>query len=138
MASNKLAKDPTKTNDTDAGYDLYMAQKRTVITGHSKETVSTGIIFGIPAGYRLEIKERSGVGSSTPLRVCAGVIDQEYRGEVKVVLENTSPYPFTIEPGFKIAQAVLYHNIHLALTENTELDTETVRGAKGFGSSDEV
>lgn len=130
------AKDPVKSNPSDCGYDLFNLKKVT-INGHSKEKVNTGIAFEIPEGYRIEIKERSSIGSTTPLRVCAGIIDQNYRGEIIIVLENTSPYRFVIDPGTKIAQAVLYHNISSDLEEIKELSLNTDRNTKGFGSSNE-
>lgn len=99
----------------------------------------TGLCFEIPKGYGLFIFSRSGHGfkENTRLSNCVGVIDSDYRGEVKVKFcrddDKQSPhdYPF---PGERIAQAVLLRLPKVEFEEVKEID-ETERGENGFGST---
>lgn len=127
---------PSKERDSDAGIDLYAA-KTLKISANMREAVPTGYAVAIPKGYYGQIQERSGYSLKNTLVLKAGVIDSEYRGEIKVVFQNTGEYPVTIEAGEKIAQLIILPipTIQIELAE--ELD-ETERGNKGFGSSDKI
>lgn len=117
----------------DAGWDLYTVERRR-IPGNSKYAIRTGIAMAIPAGWYGQIKNRSGIAVNTPLMVDAGVIDPGYRGEIKIVLVNTSEYPWDVEAGTKIAQIVFEKIPEVEFTEVTDLPPSD-RGEKGFGSS---
>lgn len=127
---------PSKERASDAGIDLYAA-KTLKISANMREAVPTGYAVAIPKGYYGQIQERSGYSLKNTLVLKAGVIDSEYRGEIKVVFQNTGEYPVTIEAGEKIAQLIILPipTIQIELVE--ELD-ETERGNKGFGSSDKI
>lgn len=89
----------------------------------------------IPKGHWVKVYDRSGVGGDTPLTVVAGVIDEDYRGEVMIIMVNESEYPYDVEAGMKIAQFAFHEKPQIELVEAQEL-SETVRGEKGFGSTD--
>ena len=126
---------PAKNNDTDAGIDLYSSVK-IVVPGHSTVLVSTGIKMELPAGWQINIRDRSGLASKETVFVKAGVVDPDYRGEVKVVLGNHGNFPYTIMKGDKIAQAILLPVPEVTIQEVDLVSAETNRGEKGFGSSD--
>lgn len=136
---------PTKAHGTDAGWDLYAAARATIAPGETK-IVSTGIAMEIPAGWYGQIKSRSGLGARG-LVVTAGVVDSSYRGEIGVVVINTSLHRdgsrdeqddesgyFTFRPGDRIAQMVFLPVPEVVLEIVDSLE-ESARGANGFGST---
>lgn len=126
---------PTMANDHPAGFDLY-ANQEVVIPGRSVKTIGTGLAFEVSKEYFIEIAERSGFSINTPLSKKAGIIDPDYRGEVKIVMQNVSDFPFTVRKGEKIAQAILRRRYKVELKEVEEFkNPDTKRGDKGFGSS---
>jgi len=126
------AKIPTKVYDTDLGIDLYSAQT-VVLHPHTVWKISTGIAIKLPKGYGAFIKDRSSVASNG-LHVIGGVIDEEYTGEIKVVMANLTRKIITVSEGDKIAQLVLIRRPKIELIEVNDLG-KTNRGNKGFGSS---
>ena len=124
---------PTKGSIDSAGYDLYSAEE-TEILPWKRKVVSIQIAIKVPRGTYGRIASRSGLAAKHGIDVGAGVIDADYRGEVKILLMNHSDVRFEIKKGDRIAQLVL-EKIDLAeLNEVSELD-ETQRGKKGFGST---
>jgi dUTP pyrophosphatase len=122
-----------------AGYDL-CASKHVVIAAGKHDAVRTGIAIALPAGTMGRILPRSGLAFNHRIAVNAGVIDQDYRGEVKVILENLSEKDFEIKVGDRIAQLVLIPILSPAqypITEVSEVDAlgKTGRGVGGFGST---
>ena len=95
--------------------------------------VPTGIKIKLPAGTYGRIAPRSGL-SLKGIDVAAGVVDRDFRGEVKVVLVNNRSTSFTIAQGDRIAQLVL-ERIATADVEIVETVDETSRGTQGFGST---
>ena len=95
-----------------------------------------GIAVAIPDGYFGGIYARSGLSSKEGLRPanCTGVVDADYRGEIKVALHNDSEDVRTIEPAQKIAQLVVQPFLSVTFDEVLSLD-ETDRGEGGFGST---
>lgn len=134
---NPLATPPTRANSTDAGLDLYSAQN-VVIPPRSRLLVSTGIAVAIPVGLVGSIRPRSSLAAKYGVTVlnAPGTIDSGYRGEVKVLLYNTSTYYYEVELGDRIAQLVCEY---VALPTPLEVDElpEAVdqRGTGGFGST---
>jgi dUTP pyrophosphatase len=124
---------PTKSHPSDSGWDLYSSE---FVTLEPKQTVvvKTGLFFQLPKGHEMQVRPRSGVSSKTSLRVIFGTIDSSYRGEVGIIVENTSNDPITIPSQFKIAQGVLCPVIESTISEVLTSD-DTVRGDKGFGST---
>ncbi len=124
---------PEKAYSFDAGWDLFSDEDVT-ISPHSTYAVSTGIAVQLPDGFFGKIFDRSGNALKRGFQVLAGVIDNGYRGEVKIVLLNYTDHPITIKKGDKIAQLVLIKTYYSEIRECVEL-SPTERGHKGFGSS---
>ncbi len=128
---------PTKSNDLDAGYDLY-AFCDTTVGEWSSALVSTKISIGIPPNTYGRIASRSGLSVNHNLEVGAGVVDRGYTGEIIVVLRNFSDIPYKIKRGDKIAQLILeqYRNCPIKQVRSIQdVMGMSTRGALGFGSS---
>ena len=128
---------PERGSSYAAGYDLFADVKETLeIAPHKTAMIPTGLAMEIPEGYFGGIFARSGLASKESLRPanCVGVVDADYRGEVKVALHNDSDEIRTITPGQKVAQLVI---VPFLSVEFDEVDTlsDTVRGTGGFGST---
>ena len=126
---------PSYIREGDAGIDLRSCEDIIIKKGE-RSSVSTGIKIAIPEGYVGLIKDRSGIAYNSGIHTLAGVIDSNYRGEVKVVLLNTGEKDFKIRSGERIAQLLILPIPRVLIVEG-ELD-ETVRGGEGFGSSGTV
>ncbi|QKX53318.1 uncharacterized protein TRUGW13939_00396 [Talaromyces rugulosus] len=124
---------PTRGSAFAAGYDIYSA-KEAVIPAKGKGLVDTGLAIAVPEGTYGRIAPRSGLASKNFIDTGAGVIDADYRGEVKVLLFNFSDVDFTIKQGDRIAQLVLerIYTPDVLVVEQLE---ESVRGVGGFGST---
>ena len=98
--------------------------------------ILTGLTIALPPGYELQIRPRSGLAlrHGITLPNTPGTIDEDYRGEIGVILLNTGSEAFTIERGSRIAQAVLAPVSHAVWQEVDSLDV-TARNAGGFGST---
>ena len=105
---------PVRANPSDAGLDLCFnpkdGQPLHLESGESY-VLPTGLKFGIPHGYMLEIKNRSGNAAKKQWLVGACVVDSGYDGEVFVNIHNTSATYWTVHPGDKVAQGVLIQKI---------------------------
>lgn len=120
---------------TDSEWDDYFKSK-IVIMPHETKMISTGIAIAVPTGYMGCIYARSGLASKKSLAPanCVGIVDSDYRGEVKVALHNYSDKNQIIDVGERIAQLVIQPISLCTPVEVEELD-ETDRGIGGFGSS---
>ncbi|KAL6235665.1 hypothetical protein BDW75DRAFT_239997 [Aspergillus navahoensis] len=127
------ARAPTRGSAFAAGYDIYAA-KEIVIPAKGKGLVDTGLAVAVPEGTYGRVAPRSGLASKHFIDVGAGVIDADYRGEVKVLLFNFSDVDFTIKEGDRVAQLVL-ERIYTPEVAVVEELAESVRGAGGFGST---
>ena len=116
-----------------AGYDLF-AIEDIVIPPKNRAAVGTGIAIAIPEGTYGRIAPRSGLAVKYFVDVGAGVIDRDYRGEVKVVLFNHSTEQFEVKQGDCIAQLIIEEIILPNIVEIDHLE-ETPRGRRGFGST---
>jgi dUTP pyrophosphatase len=107
-----------------------------IIAPHGRAIIPTGFAIALPAGYEAQIRGRSGMAAKFGIMPANGVgtIDADYRGEVGVILLNTSTEPFTVEPGMRVAQMVITKYEQIAWSEVDELD-ETERGTGGYGST---
>lgn len=107
-----------------------------IVSPHFPLTLGAGLCFEVPPGYALLIFSRSGHGfkHGTRLANCVGVIDSDYRGEVKVRLTADHGGSLHVNDGDRIAQAMLVPIPRVELVEVYEL-TPTERGANGFGST---
>ena len=126
---------PAYSTAGSACFDLQTTEDGIILPGLS-ESFDTGLSFAIPEGYVMLIYSRSGHGFKHGIRLgnCVGVIDSDYRGEVKVKLHNDGSIDFVINKGDHIAQAMVLPIEKVAFTVVDELP-ETVRGTGGFGST---
>lgn len=118
-----------------AGMDLKAnISEPVVLKPLKRELIPTGLYMQIPTGHEVQIRPRSGLACKYGITVAnaPGTIDSDYRGEVKVCLINLSDTPFVVNPGERIAQAVLNKVEKIEWNEVAELD-ETERGEGGFG-----
>lgn len=120
---------------TDSEWDDYFKSK-IVIMPHETKMISTGIAIAVPTGYMGCIYARSGLASKKSLAPanCVGIVDSDYRGEVKVALHNYSDKNQVIDVGERIAQLIIQPISLCTPVEVDELD-ETERGSAGFGST---
>jgi len=128
-----FARLPKKGTAMAAGFDLH-ASKEVVIAPHSQELVPTGIAIKLPEGTYGRIAPRSGLAVKHAIDVHAGVVDRDYRGEVKGVLMNHSNEEVRVGQGERFAQIVIEKCATPEVREVKELD-ETGRGSAGFGST---
>jgi dUTP pyrophosphatase len=146
---------PTRANPSDAGLDIYFspdAKKKgvfdngvVVISPGQSVILSTGLKFGVPHGYMLEVKNRSSMAAKYNLLVGACVIDSGYDGEVFINLHNVGSLPRHIRSGDKIAQVVLVPVVHfraVATSKDNLYDWSPItisdRGTGALGSTDKM
>lgn len=96
--------------------------------------IKTGIKMAIPKGYWGNIRDRSGLAMKHGLHIMAGVVDENYRGEIGVVMVNLGKSKYRLEKNDKIAQMVITPCLTADISFEEELD-ESNRGENGFGSS---
>lgn len=128
---------PERGSASAAGYDLFACMEEdVVIKPHETKMIGTGLAAAIPEGYFGGIFARSGLSSKEGLRPanCTGVVDADYRGEIKVALHNDSEVERVVTVGEKIAQLVVLPFLSAEFDE-VETLSETQRGAGGFGST---
>jgi len=134
---------PKRANPSDAGLDIYFSpqnMENVRIRPGESVVLETGLKFGIPHGYMLEVKNRSSIASKLSLVVGACVIDSGYEGEVKVNLHNIGTQEQIIYPGDKIAQIVMIPVVHFRMSHSRDTlyndpITISARGDGGFGST---
>ncbi|QNH71697.1 deoxyuridine 5'-triphosphate nucleotidohydrolase [Rhizobium phage V1VFA-S] len=129
---------PTYGSEEAAGADLYAAfdeEKRYVLPGE-RVLVPTGIAIELQPGTEAQVRPRSGLAAKHGITVLntPGTIDSDYRGEIKVILFNTSLQAFEIKSGDRIAQLVIAPVIRGVFEVAESLD-DTSRGEGGFGST---
>jgi dUTP pyrophosphatase len=127
---------PAHAYDGDAGLDL-AACERVELGPGERATVRTGIAVAIPEGHAGFVQPRSGLAARHGITIVnsPGLVDSGYRGELKVVLQNTDRgEPFVVEPGMRIAQLVVLPVPGVTAVEVEELPASE-RGERGFGSS---
>lgn len=118
----------------DAGYDIPIYGD-VELPPHGIVVASTGIAVEIPEGYVGFVKGRSGLAFKEGVFLKhEGVIDSNYRGEIKLILENTNPYPVTLKHGTRAAQLVVVPCLVEPVQHVQELSS-SARGTLGFGSS---
>ena len=128
---------PTYATDGSACFDIY-ATHDGVVTEGSSCTFSTGLAFEIPAGYVMEVYSRSGQAFNSDVRLgnAVGIIDSDFRGELKIKLTRDNPFgEYRHDKTKAVAQAMVVPVEKCSFTEVTELSS-TARGENGFGSTD--
>lgn len=126
---------PAYATEGAAGMDLLSARDVTLPPG-GRALVPTGLAIAIPEGFEMQVRPRSGLALKHGVTVlnAPGTVDSDYRGEVGVILLNTSDAPFAIARGDRIAQAV-FAPVTRAAFEEVVMLPETRRGTGGFGST---
>lgn len=120
-----------------AGMDLLAAIGEPVSVGPGERAlIPTGLTIALPPGYELQVRPRSGLAlrHGITLPNTPGTIDEDYRGEIAVILLNTGTEPFVVERGARIAQAILAPVSRAEWREVDSLDA-TIRATGGFGST---
>jgi dUTP pyrophosphatase len=123
---------PQRAHPADAGADLRALEAHEIYPGEQK-LVDTGVAVKIPRGFAGFIFNRSSQGKKgITIPHSVGVIDSDYRGNLKVLLKNISEDPYAIQPGDRIAQLVV-QRVELPTFRDAWNDTQ--RGTGGFGST---
>ena len=125
---------PTRGSPLAAGYDLYSAQD-TNIPARGKGLVKTDIQIRVPRGTYGRVAPRSGLAWKQHIDIGAGVVDEDYRGNVGVVMFNHADQVFKVKKGDRIAQLVCEKIAYPEIHEMKTLDN-TDRGEGGFGSTE--
>ena len=141
------AKPPVRANPSDAGLDVFFCPEDGAVTGLRIEpgasaVLPTGLRFGVPHGYMLQVMNRSGVAAKRSLVVGAHVVDSGYDGEVFVNLHNVGRESQLVEPFTKIAQLVMIPVVPFRALESQSGDlydwcpiTMSDRGDGALGST---
>lgn len=156
--THKDAVMPEFAHPTDSGFDLFTCED-IAIHGGKTAIVPTGLRFEIPKGWGIQVKNKSGItvkgtpvyteelstnpfetnlvnkGERSPITVFEGTIDMDYRGDIGIMVRNDSEFKITIPAQTKIAQGVLRQVFHCEFEEVDTVDTDTVRGEGGYGST---
>lgn len=124
---------PSRGSKLAAGYDLYSAYDY-VLKAKGKEMVKTDLQIALPSGCYGRVAPRSGLAWKHSIDVGAGVIDEDYRGPLNVILFNFADQDFEIKRGDRIAQLICEKIEQTEIQEAESLD-DTDRGSNGFGST---
>lgn len=130
---NERAQVPCRQSAFAAGYDLHSAEEAVILSG-GRAKISTGVAVALPPYTYGRVAPRSSLAHTSGIDVGAGVIDEDYRGEIGVILFNHGAEPFTVKTGDRIAQLIIHVISTPEVVVVDELDW-TVRGADGFGST---
>ena len=125
---------PRRQTEGAAGFDLHALEAEYLHKTTTPLMVRTGISVEIPPGHVGLIRDRSGLAAKHGITVLAGVIDADYRGELKVILAHHGHGALNIQPGERIAQLVVTVCPDFEVHEVEDL-SDTERGAGGFGST---
>jgi dUTP pyrophosphatase len=128
---------PAYATDGAAGMDLLAAvQDPVVIAVGERRLIPTGLSVALPPDHELQIRPRSGLALRNGIMLpnTPGTIDEDYRGEIQVIVINLGQEPFTVTRGMRIAQAVLTPVVRGEWVEVDSLDG-TARSEGGFGST---
>jgi dUTP pyrophosphatase len=128
---------PTYATAGAAGMDLLAAVDAPVVLQPlARALIPTGLSIALPPGHELQIRPRSGLAlrHGIVLPNSPGTIDEDYRGELQIILLNMGSEPFAVERGMRVAQAVLAPVVRASWLEVDDLDA-TARSAGGFGST---
>ena len=124
---------PRRATSGSAGYDLYSSADVRV-PPHGRALVPTDLSFQFPEGVYGRLAPRSGLAVKFFIDVGAGVVDNDYRGLVSVLLFNFSNHDFHVRRGDRVAQVILERYVSADVQEVVSLNS-TERGASGFGST---
>lgn len=125
---------PSYAKAGDAGVDLYPKEDVIVPANARGFLIKTGIRIELPKDHELQVRPKSGNSLKTPIRVVLGTVDEGYRGEIGIIVDNLSDKEFSIPKSKAIAQGVLNYVPKIKFNLVNEL-SDTDRGQGGFGSS---
>lgn len=127
---------PARATEHAAGYDIRSAEEDVTLEPGEIRLVSTGLVMELPEGVECQVRPRSGLALKHGITLpnSPGTIDPDYRGELRVIMQNTGPAAVTLSRGERIAQLVFarFESPEVAEVEET---TATERGEGGFGST---
>ena len=138
--NNSNNEDPTYAKEGDSGFDLRaFIDEPVTLKPLERKLIPTGLKFELSPNTELQVRPRSGMALKHGISVLntPGTVDEGYRGDVGIISVNLSNEDYTIEPGERIAQAVIMNVVghRLSNLEKVENLTETERGDTGYGSS---
>lgn len=128
---------PSYQSDSAAGMDIRAnIEDDIILKPLERSLIPTGLFIELPHGYEAQIRPRSGLAFKHGLTVLnsPGTVDADYRGEIKVLLVNLSNDSFVVKDGERVAQMVIAQHEQITW-QNTDILTETARGAGGYGST---
>lgn len=127
---------PERATEHAAGYDVRSAEESVTLEPGAIRLVSTGLVMELPDGMECQVRPRSGLAFKHGITLpnSPGTIDPDYRGELRVIMQNLGPDAVTLERGERIAQLVFARFEAPVVIESDEL-TDTERGGSGFGST---
>ena len=134
---NENAIVPEYGSEYSAGADLRACINEDIVLNPSETNIlPTGIAVEIPEGYFGMVCSRSGLAAKNQVVVLnsPGIIDSDYRGEIKLIMVNHSGIPFVIKPAMRLAQIIIVPFFYANWIETHSL-SETVRGNNGLGST---
>jgi len=136
LASNPDLPLPERATPHAAGYDIRSAEEEVVLEPGQIRLVSTGLLMELPDHLECQVRPRSGLAlkHGVTLPNSPGTIDPDYRGELRVIMQNTGSRPVTLLRGERIAQLVFARFEAPRIVEDVEL-SDTDRGTGGFGST---
>ncbi len=132
--------DPTYAKVGDSGFDLRAFIEEPITLGPlERALIPTGLSFELPENTELQVRPRSGMAFKHGISCLntPGTVDEGYRGDVGIIAVNLSNEEYTIQPGERIAQAVIMHVVgqKVSSLKKVEKLSETERGDTGYGSS---
>jgi len=138
--NNSNNEDPTYAKEGDSGFDLRaFIDEPITLKPLERKLIPTGLKFELSPNTELQVRPRSGMALKYGISVLntPGTVDEGYRGDVGIITVNLSNEDYTIQPGERIAQAVIMNVVghRLSNLEKVENLTETERGDTGYGSS---
>ena len=136
LASNPDLPLPGRATEHAAGYDVRSAEESVTLEPGEIRLVATGLVMELPEGVECQVRPRSGLAAKHGITLpnSPGTIDPDYRGELRVIMQNTGPEAVTLERGERIAQLVFarFEAPRVVLVDRL---SETERGEGGFGST---
>lgn len=130
---DKSAKMPAYAMPGDAGMDVFVNEEKTLKPG-KRHLFSTGIKIAVPEGHVALVWDKSGLAVKKGLKTMAGVVDEGFRGELRILVINLGEEDIEIEKYSKVAQMIIQKKEEVEIEEVERLD-DTDRGEGGFGST---
>lgn len=122
-----------KGHDTDSGYDLKTTRPFKLLPNQTK-LIPTSLYLELDKNIEAQVRPKSSI-SAKRILVHLGTVDSDYRGEVKVIMQNLNDFGVEFEAGQKIAQIVFNEKTEVVLEQTDNIISDTDRGTGGFGST---